>query len=137
MRKLSNQVSASFAERVEKLGCTVPQWVVLRVLYDHESLRLKDIVTQVEMDQGGISRMVDGLLEQGLVTRVSDAKDRRAVAVSLTDKGRDLVPKLAQAADENERTFFSSLTPGQLEQLQTTIKKLLADNQIDDKHVTE
>ena len=40
LRQLSNQVSASFARRLEKYDVSVPQWVMLRVLFDHDGTTL-------------------------------------------------------------------------------------------------
>lgn len=65
LRKLSNQVSSSFAHRMEAHGVSVAQWVVLRVLFDHPSLPLKEIVARVGVDQGALSRMVDRLVLRG------------------------------------------------------------------------
>jgi DNA-binding MarR family transcriptional regulator len=131
LRKLSNHVSGSFAERVGKFGVSGPQWVVLRVLFDHGSLPLKDIVSQVGVDQGSLSRMVDRLLVRGLVLRDENPNDRREVAISLAKEGRQLVPKLAHEADENDHAFFGQLPKRQREQFLATIRTLLALNRTD------
>jgi DNA-binding MarR family transcriptional regulator len=131
LRKLSNAVSESFAARLAALDVSVPQWVVLRVLFDHDSLPLKDIVARVEVDQGSLSRMVDRLLARGWVERAADPSDRRAVAISLTKDGRRLVPKLATEADKNEETFFAGLSLAEREKLLQIIQKLLTQNHSD------
>lgn len=126
LRKLSNRVSLSFAERVERHGVSVANWVVLRVLFDHEALPLKEIVERVGVDQGSLSRMVDRLLARGLVERAENPEDRRAVRISLTPEGRRLVPKLAREADENDRAFFAVLPERKRAELLAAIKALLA-----------
>jgi DNA-binding MarR family transcriptional regulator len=125
LRKLSNQVSSAFAARVEKYGVSVAGWVVLRVLFDHDSLPLKDIVSQVGVDQGALSRMVERLMVRGLVIRKESPNSRREVAISLTEAGRKLVPKLAREADENDRTHFDHLSARQRTELLSTIKTLM------------
>jgi DNA-binding MarR family transcriptional regulator len=131
LRKLSNAVSSSFAERLTAHDVSVPQWVVLRVLFDHDSLPLKDIVARVEVDQGSLSRMVDRLTARGWVQRNADDIDRRAVAISLTKEGRSLVPRLAAEADKNEESFFSGLGSSEREKFLRTIQKLLTQNKSD------
>lgn len=126
LRQLSNHVSNSFAERLEKHDVSVPQWVVLRVLFDHDSLSLKSIVERVGVDQGALSRMVERLVVRGLVVRRESPSDRREIAVFLTKEGRQLVPKLAQEADENDRAFFGQLSDEQQAEFLKTIKALLA-----------
>jgi len=128
LRQLSNRVSTSFAERLERHGVSVPQWVVLRVLFDANAMPLKEIVSRVGVDQGALSRMVERLIALGLVAREEDRNDRRAVAISLTPGGRKLVPRLAKEADENDATFFASLNPRQHEEFVSTIKSLLTLN---------
>jgi DNA-binding MarR family transcriptional regulator len=131
LRKLSNQVSSAFAARVEPYGVSVAGWVVLRVLFDHDSLPLKDIVSQVGVDQGALSRMVDRLKARGLVTRKESPNSRREVAISLTAEGRKLVPRLAREADENDRAHFNQLSARQRAELLATIKTLLSLDQGD------
>jgi DNA-binding MarR family transcriptional regulator len=131
LRKLSNAVSSSFAERLARQEVSVPQWVVLRTLFDHESLPLKEIVARVEVDQGSLSRMVDRLMVRGWVQREADAGDRRAVAISLTKQGRSLVPTLATEADKNEEAFFAGLSQTEHEKFLQTIQELLTRNRSD------
>jgi len=133
LRKLSNAVSASFAARLALHDVTVPQWVVLRVLFDQDSVPLKDIVARVEVDQGSLSRMVERLMARGWVQRTADPSDRRAVAISLTPIGRSLVPKLAAEADKNDQAFFAGLSPTEREKLLRTMQKLLAQNHSDER----
>jgi DNA-binding MarR family transcriptional regulator len=128
LRKLSNQVSHAFASRLEGHGVSVAHWVVLRVLYDHPSLPLKEIVARVGVDQGALSRMVDRLVSRGLVSRRENPNSRREVAISLSSEARRLVPKLAREADENDRFFFRHLNALEREALLSSIKTLLAQN---------
>ena len=128
LRKLSNHISDSFAERLERHGVSVANWVVLRILFDHETLPLKDIVTQVGVDQGSLSRMIERLMVRGLVARKESPTSRREVAISLTKEGRDLVPKLAQEADENDRVFFRPLPAKRRAELLATIQILISQS---------
>jgi DNA-binding MarR family transcriptional regulator len=131
LRKLSNAVSSSFAGRLARYEVSVPQWVVMRTLYDYDSLSLKEIVARVEVDQGSLSRMVERLAARGWVQRKADPKDGRAIAISLTRTARSLVPKLAAEADANDEAFFANLPVKRRQDLLKTIHLLLADHQGD------
>lgn len=130
LRKLSNAVTDAFAARLSAHGVSVPQWVVLRVLFDGEAFTLKEIVARVEVDQGSLSRMVDRLIVRGWVRRESGG-DRRSVAISLTQTGRGLVPVLAALADENDREFFSALGAADRKKFLAAIRRLLARSESD------
>ena len=131
LRKLSNAVSSSFAGRLAAHGVSVPQLVVQRVLCDGGPFPLNDSVARVEVDQGSLSRMVDRLMARGWVRRGACADDGRAVAISLTEEGRRLVPRLAAEADRNEEAFFSGLSPSERGKFLRTIQKLLIQNKND------
>ncbi len=109
LRFVSNQVSASFAQRLAKCGVTVADWVALRELYDHPSLAPSELAEQLGMTRGAISKLVDRLAEKSLLTQKSGKGDRRYRELTLTATGRALVPKLAHLADENDALFFRHL----------------------------
>ncbi len=103
------------------------QWVVLRTLYDHQNITLKQAVEAVGVDKSSLSRMVERLVKRGLVNR-SEGKNRSSISLSLTEEGMELVPHLARVAVENEDVFFRSLNLNERKDLIDTFKKLLADN---------
>lgn len=127
LRCLSNFISRSFAERLEKQGISVAQWVVLRTLYDRSSLTLNTVAGQVGVDKSTLSRMVERLVQMGLVNR-SEGHDRRSLGLELTAAGKTMVLQSAKLADENDDAFFHSLSSRQREEFLTTIKQLLTAN---------
>ncbi len=137
LRKLSNAVSRSFAERLARHEISVPQWVILRILFDHDTLPIKEIVTRVEVDQGSLSRTVDRLVVRGLIERKINSIDRRAAAISLSKMGRTLVPKLSAEADQNDQAFFKSLTQQNRKAFLLTIQNLLKQNKSDERSPTQ
>ncbi len=130
LRCLSNFVSHSFAERLAGRDISVPQWVVLRTLYDSSGITLNEAAAQVGVDKSTLSRMVERLVRKGLVKR-AEGDDRRSVGLALTPTGKKQVPQLAQLADENDVAFFNTLAPKQRAELLATIKQLLTANDWD------
>jgi DNA-binding MarR family transcriptional regulator len=130
LRRLSNGVSQAFAERLARHEISVPQWVVLRLVFDHAGISLKDLAIKVGVDLGALSRMVERLVSHGLLTRNPKPGNRREVEIELTRTGRALVPNLAREADENDEAFFRPLSATQRDSLLKTIKLLLEANQL-------
>lgn len=67
-------------------------------------------------EQAGISaptatRMVDGLLQRHLVTRIEDPIDRRAVVISLTDSGRAALTRKQRQYAARRRRLVAALEP--------------------------
>jgi DNA-binding MarR family transcriptional regulator len=65
------------------------EYDVLYTLSKSENpVRLTDLHKRVLLSQPALSRMVDRLVERGLVERREDAADRRVVRLALTESGR-------------------------------------------------
>lgn len=127
LRCLSNYIHDSFASRLAKHNISVPQWVVLRVIYDKNGITLNNAAKIIGVDKSSLSRMVERLVGRGLLKR-SEGQDRRSMGIELTKVGLELVPKLADLADINEEVFFKALDKEERERLLNVIKKLLSDN---------
>jgi len=67
---------------------SVPQFRVLIFLNRHEGASLSDVAGHVGLMLPSMSRMIDGLVARNLVTRQTDADDRRRVVLTLTSLGR-------------------------------------------------
>jgi DNA-binding MarR family transcriptional regulator len=118
-----------FAQFCGKAGqdFSVAQWVVLRTLYDSSGVTLNEAAAQVGVDKSSLSRMVERLVQKGLVNR-TQGDDRRSVGLTLTPAGKKLVPQLAQMADENDAAFFNTMASKQRSEFLATIKQLLTAN---------
>jgi DNA-binding MarR family transcriptional regulator len=108
LRFVSNQTSHAFARKVLKTGVTVAEWVVLRQLHDQE-FKPSTLAERLGMTRGAISKLADRLVAKGLVARRPGGADGRSQALTLTAKGRALVPRLAALADQNDQEFFGHL----------------------------
>jgi DNA-binding MarR family transcriptional regulator len=127
LRRLSNFVSHSFAEKLSKEDVTVAQWVILRTLYDRDNITLNQLAELVGLDKSSVSRMVERLVLRELLNR-SEGNDRRSLDLSLTPAARKLVPKLAKLADQNDESFFNFLPAKKRQEFLATIKQLLDAN---------
>jgi DNA-binding MarR family transcriptional regulator len=128
LRFVSNHVSQAFARKLVKSGVTAAEWVVLREMFDRESLAPSLLAERTGLSRGAVSKLVDRLLHKKLLTREGRDDDRRYQSIALTEAGRELVPKLAALADANDAEFFSSLTAGERAALMETMKKLVRAN---------
>ncbi|WP_040691949.1 MarR family winged helix-turn-helix transcriptional regulator [Nocardia vinacea] len=61
------------------------------------------------LSRAGMTGRLDRLESAGLVRRIADAEDRRAIRVVLTEAGRALIDKVVTAHTENETRMLSVL----------------------------
>lgn len=125
LRLISNNVSHTFARQLESSGVTVAEWVVMREMYGSDDTTSPSAVAALTgLTRGAVSKLVERLLNKGLVTRTEAAGDRRFQDIRLTAAAISLVPKLARLADANDRTFFGVLSKSERDALTATLKKM-------------
>jgi MarR family 2-MHQ and catechol resistance regulon transcriptional repressor len=125
--KLNRSVDAfgaRLAQRGTLSGLTISQFGVLESLHHLGPLRPCDIGAKLLRSGSDITLVVDNLEKRGLVRRERDLHDRRAVNVSLTDAGRDLIAHVFPEHVEAIVTEMSVLTPGEQAELGRLCRKL-------------
>jgi MarR family transcriptional regulator, organic hydroperoxide resistance regulator len=95
-RELDRQVN----EAMRPLGLTGPQADALVVIGQVGPLSLKELGDLLIAESGHPSRLVDRMVEAGLVERRPAGDDRRRVELSLTVKGRRLEKRATAAREE-------------------------------------
>lgn len=125
LRYVSNHVSHAFARKVEAQDVTVAEWVLLREMFDAGAANPSSLAETLGMTRGTVSKLVERLCRKKLVARSSSGDDRRYQTVELTASGRRLVPRLAQAADENDREFFGHLKPDERDRLMSLLQDIV------------
>lgn len=110
LRFVSNHVSHAFAQKVEARGVTVAEWVLMRAMFDAGAANPSQLADQLGLTRGAVSKLVERLCQKNLTARSADGPDRRYQTVTLTPRGRKLVPLLARIADQNDHEFFGHLS---------------------------
>ena len=85
--------------RAKSRGTTRAQWIVLFRLRQQEGLSQVDLADVLELQPISLVRLLDRLVEHGLLERRHDPKDRRANRLFLTASGRQLVDDLDSLRD--------------------------------------
>ena len=88
-------------------------------------LRLRDLNRHLLLTQPSVSRLVDRLVERGLVVKEADPGDGRGTIVCLTDPGHDLFRRVAVIhAESIRRRVGGALDAEELAQLTALTDKL-------------
>jgi len=85
--------------RAKSRGTTRAQWIVLFRLRQQEGLSQVDLADVMELQPISLVRLLDRLVDQGLLERRPHPTDRRANQLYLTDTGRRLVDDLDSLRD--------------------------------------
>src|SRR3954454_10073411 len=107
--------------RAKTRGTTRAQWIVLFRLREQEGLSQVDLADVLELQPISLVRLLDRLVEHGLLERRSDPKDRRAHRLFLTASGRQLVDELDSLRDAIAREVLEATAS---EASETSVKSL-------------
>lgn len=90
-----------------------------------EPVRIGELHRHVLLSQPALSRLVDRLVERGLVLRVPSPADKRGVSLSLTSLGLETQRRIGgQHARSVARAVTAALSPDELAQLAVLTWKL-------------
>ncbi|MDB5637077.1 MAG: MarR family transcriptional regulator [Bradyrhizobium sp.] len=102
-----------------------------RVLYElahREDLAAKEIGSELGLDPGYLSRIIQNFDENGLITRKPLPTDRRQYRLSLTAKGRQAFAKLDRSSQDEINSMLAALPRGdgqRVVQAMAAIERLL------------
>ena len=100
VKALQREFERGSNELMKPLGLTGPQADALVVIAQVQPLALKDLGGLLIAEAGHPSRLVDRLVEAGLVERHAAQDDRRRVELKLTPAGRRLARRVEKARQE-------------------------------------
>jgi MarR family transcriptional regulator for hemolysin len=120
----SKAVSRAFNDRLADAGGSIPVWLILSSLKSDERRSQLDLARAIGIEGPTLTRHLDGLEQNGIVRRVRDGSDRRAVRVELTAGGERLFQTLRQAVIAFNRDLTAGITEPELERIRKTLARL-------------
>jgi DNA-binding MarR family transcriptional regulator len=106
-----------FADALRPLQLTPSQAEVLRVLQDREPLSLVALGDLLVCETGSPSRLVQGLVEDGLVERVPSSTDKRMVTLTLTNAGREMAANVGALESQFYEAIASQVNDAPLPEI--------------------
>jgi DNA-binding MarR family transcriptional regulator len=100
-----------------------------RILYEiftANQLSASDIIHNLSIDKGYLSRILKKFEKQDLVVRRSSDEDARVSLLSLTGKGLNVFRELNDASNQQIATLISTIAVSQLDELVQHMKAIAA-----------
>ena len=111
-----------------RFGMTRAKWAVLARLDRFEGLKQTELAEMLDLQPITLTRLLDGLADNGLIERRPDPDDRRAKRLFLTPAARPLLERLTALGEDLMETALMGLAPADVEALLgrlTTVKENL------------
>ncbi len=132
---MSGKVSSAINRRMYRdfrnagLDITPEQWSILVVLWQQDKVTQKAIADATYKDRPSVTRLIDNMEKQGLVTRAQDPVDRRTNKICLTKKGSDLYDKVHPITLKTMEEALSGLSNDDISNAQYLLKKIFSNLQ--------
>ena len=81
---------------LENLGLTYPQYLVMLVLWEQDSMTVSGLGERLYLDSGTLTPLLKRMEAADLLQRTRSAQDERRVVVTLTPAGRKLKARAAK-----------------------------------------
>lgn len=125
LMRTHDKVQIRFARLFREHGLTMPQYNVLRILRGEGTpLPVSEIAARTIAVVPGMTRVIDRLVEQQLVSRCQCDRDRRVWWVQITAAGKRLLRKLDSPLNQLEDDVCCQLTDTEAKQLGRLLDKL-------------
>ena len=115
-------------ETLAEFGLAYGEWQVLIMLHwvgPPYRQSPGQLAAKAELSTGAMTNRLDRLEEAGLVRRLPDPNDRRALEVELTDEGHRVWEASIGVQAEKEALVASALDEGEKEQLNALLRRLM------------
>lgn len=132
LRRVSNHVSGAFAHALQARHTSVAEWVVICHIQKRPGITSGEIAEALRLTRGAVSKVMDKLEAKGWIVRSTMPQDARVQLLTLTRKGRRILPELAEIANQNDREFFEVLDSKEKVTLRRLLGKLVEFHQIRD-----
>jgi DNA-binding MarR family transcriptional regulator len=126
LARATHVISAGFERELHRHGIAGSVWRVLAVLFGRGSTTVTDLADRCALQQPTLSKLLDRMRQQELVSRVTDERDRRVVRVTLTATRKVMAAKLADAAKLHEATLLARYL--QVQGVKDALRVIIADS---------
>jgi DNA-binding MarR family transcriptional regulator len=118
---MHDRVETAFAGH----GFTLMQWIVLLYIRDGLARTASDIAREFRHDSGAMTRVIDQLERRGLLARKRSTRDRRAVNLALTPKGRRTIEELLPVMVEQMNVALEPFSRAEFEQFRDLLERMV------------
>lgn len=123
----TSKISKIYSQREfdkKKLGITVDQWVLLKIIDESQPISQKDLANKSKRDPASITRTLDILERKQILVRETIPDNRRQYDVKLSPYGSEFVKQHMKMISEHRKTSIKGLSEKDLQKLKSMLLKI-------------
>ena len=127
MRIVSLMARAELDRRMEPLGLTQAQWMPLLHLKSGRAQTAAELARNCMQSPGAMTRMIDRLVDKGIIERERSTTDRRVVRLRLTPEGERCAKQLPPIVKGVNQDVLSPLNEEERQQFQSYLLRIYTE----------
>lgn len=122
---VNNKINETISAALKPYGVSLQQYNVLRILRGQGSnpANLSTLNERMVTKMSNTTRLVDKLLNKGLVDRSICEENRRKIEITITNKGLDILKDMDVVMHKSESSLVEQLTEKDLQELNSLLNK--------------
>ena len=96
----AKEVVRKYKPFLDELDMTYTQYIAMMVLWEHESMNVKELGSKLYLDSGTLTPLLKKLEAKGYITRCRCKEDERNLIIQITPQGDALKEKAAAIPDQ-------------------------------------
>lgn len=109
--RVQRNLTMRLAATLDAEECSVDRWCALLLLADGQGHAMSELIAHTLLPPATVTRLVDGMISNGLAYRRVDERDRRRVLVFATERGHALNARLSARIEETRDELFPAGMP--------------------------
>ena len=126
---LMNAVEMGIAAEVAPHNLTSIEFGLLRACMDIGECTATQLALLLPVDASRISRIVNGLVNKGLLVRQRQTYDRRVVMLRLSDEGYELTESLNQRVQDYDNRLMAGVSEEEMRAFVAITQKILSNHE--------
>jgi DNA-binding MarR family transcriptional regulator len=122
--RVMRRVYEHYDSRLSPFNLTTPQYMVFNALWIGDGITIGELGQRVALDGSTITGILDRMEKTGYVERRPNAEDRRSALVYLTEKAREVGPRIISFADELDAAIRKEFSVQDMAVFERVLRKL-------------
>lgn len=103
----AKEVVRKYKPYLDELDLTYTQYITMMVLWENESMNVKELGSMLYLDSGTLTPLLKKLEAKGYITRTRCKEDERNLIIEITEAGEQLKEKAAYIPKEMENKWVN------------------------------
>lgn len=122
---LKHKCISSDEEAMARFGITHSEYQFFQAVDKCENLNSMELSRHTGLSPSRTSRIIELLVKHDFLIRETSNEDRRAIVLTLTDKGKKTAGAIRDFKAECEMKFSTSLSGKEIEEIKKSLDKIL------------